>query len=217
MLKKENRSSNYQFSVVFLSCWFQGWCMFSFRKTSSMGIVVAIYVLPLFLGWRLVLLMIFWMSTSHQLDVQIHISNLLHLDGCRSRHTTGKRCASQWSIDRRKKSPQNGGEKDQGILSQNAQFSMQMWKTMLMLIKRILKKTHIWHHSFVGGCLLRFFVRKFADPQIHKTGKPNYLKLLRKKLSKSILEPCPSAILRRLLQKFLHDLGNWHLSTPKIM
>ena len=35
------------------------------------------------------------MSTSHQLDVQIHFSNLRHLDGCRSRHTTGKRCASQ--------------------------------------------------------------------------------------------------------------------------
>lgn len=59
-----------------------------------METVVAIYILPLFLGWRLVL-MIFCMSTSHQLDVQIHFSNLRHLDGCRSRHTTGKRCASQ--------------------------------------------------------------------------------------------------------------------------
>lgn len=35
------------------------------------------------------------MSTSHQLDVQIHFSNLLDLDGCGSRHTRGKRCASQ--------------------------------------------------------------------------------------------------------------------------
>lgn len=64
------------------------------KQTSSMETVVAIYVLPLFLGWRLVL-MIFCMSTSHQLDVQIHFSNLRHLDGCRSRRTTGTRCASQ--------------------------------------------------------------------------------------------------------------------------
>ena len=123
-----------------------------------METVVAISVLPLFLGWRLVL-MIFCMSTSHQLDVQIHFSNLRHLDGCRSRRTTGKRCASQCL-----RAGKQDGIPSQplgiGVINLNCKCvgswccENESWKTTLLLVD-----------------VRRFFFRKFVY-RIHKFTKP---------------------------------------------
>ena len=89
-----------------------------------------------------------------------------------------------------------------------------------MLRKRILK-----NHTFVGGCPAVLCPKIcLSDSQIHKTWKPNYLKLQRSKKTppgKSSLqvdfkrlfswsESCPSAIFLEAAPKnsILHDLGS---------